>query len=261
MNLASIYLRVSTEEQEERQQEPECLEYLKKNNYELFKIYSERESAFKDESKRKEFNKMILEAKENGVKHIIVWYMSRFSRQPPEEVFKLTKSLSLIHGIEIHAVHGDLWSDLVESISKIKSMGFMGEAISDFLETIIKGMEFQRSHNESKEKSDRVKLKVVKKEGQKTKSSYGKDWGAPKKEIPYKIQLEIKRRLLEKESYRKISEEIFKKYDFKISKDKIARSKDFLLSQNTPLENCVSFINKMEENHCRKIEQLKDNEK
>ena len=137
----------------------------------------EQVSAFKDESKRDKFNLMIGRAERREFNHIVVWNMDSFSRQPEEEVLKLVKRLNLLYGVDVNAVKGDLWSELVESIGKLKTMGFMGEAISEFLEKIIRGLEFQRAYRESKNKSERVKLAVVKTNGKATESYKGNKWG------------------------------------------------------------------------------------
>lgn len=183
MEKASILCRVSTKDKSELEQEPECKDYVEKMGWNLFNVYYEKGSAYKlhfDE--RETFQQMLKEAKENNVKHFVFWNMDRYSRLPEDEVMNYTKKLSFFDDIQIHAVHGDSWSELVETISKIKSLGFVGDALSEFLEKIIKGMEHQRAHRESKVKSQRVKLKVVKSEGKPTKSIYGNKWG--KKSLP-----------------------------------------------------------------------------
>jgi len=177
MNKAIIYNRVSTTEQNPELQIKECEELCKSKGWEIIDRLQEQASAFKDESKRDKFNQMLQRAEKQEFNHIVVWNMDRFSRQPEEEVLKLVKKLNLIYGVDIVAVKGDMWSELVQSISKIKEQGFIGEAISDFLEKIIRGLEFQRAYRESKNKSERVKLAVVKKEGEKTKSYKGNKWG------------------------------------------------------------------------------------
>ncbi len=71
MEKASILLRVSTkgEEQHEELQEPECLEYVKNNNWELFKVYYEQGSAFKNEFEKREiFQELIEDAKKKKYK-------------------------------------------------------------------------------------------------------------------------------------------------------------------------------------------------
>jgi len=173
-----IYNRVSTTEQNPELQIKECVEFCKSKGWEIVgDPIQEQASAFKDESKREKFNQILKRAERREFNHIVVWNMDRFSRQPEEEVLKLVKKLNLLYGVDVNAVKGDLWSEVVQSISKIKEQGFIGEAISEFLEKIIRGLEFQRAYRESKTKSERVKLAVIKKEGQTTKSYKGKKWG------------------------------------------------------------------------------------
>jgi len=177
MNKVIIYNRVSTTEQNPELQIKECVEFCKAKGWEIIDTLQEQASAFKDESKRDKFNLMLKRAEQGEFNHIVVWNMDRFSRQPEEEVLKLVKKLNLLHGVDINAVRGDLWSELVQSIAKIKEMGFVGEAISEFLEKIIRGLEFQRAYRESKTKSERVKLAVRKEEGKTTRSYKGNKWG------------------------------------------------------------------------------------
>src|SRR3989338_1666903 len=175
---AIIYNRVSTTEQNHELQLKECAEFCKSKGWEIIgEPLQEQASAFKDESKREKFQEMLQRAERGEFKHIVVWNMDRFSRQPEEEVLKLVKKLNLIYGVDVNAVKGDLWSELVQSIAKIKEQGFIGEAISEFLEKIIRGFEFQRAYRESKTKSERVKLAVRKEEGEPTRSYKGNKWG------------------------------------------------------------------------------------
>ena len=152
---------------------------------------------------------MIKRAENQEFNHIVVWNMDRFSRQPEEEVLKLVKKLNLFYGVDINAVRGDLWSELVQSISEIRNkQGFIGEAISEFLEKIIRGLEFQRAYRESKTKSERVKLAVVKEEGKKTKSYKGNKWGR-KTIVTSRLKKEIKELQNKGESLREIQKQVF----------------------------------------------------
>jgi DNA invertase Pin-like site-specific DNA recombinase len=177
MDKAIIYNRTSTTEQNPELQLKECEELCRSKGWEIVDRLEEQSSAYKDESKREKFQELLQRAEKQEFNHIVVWNMDRFSRQPEEEVLKLVKKLNLLYGVDIIAVKGDLWSELVQSISKIKEQGFIGEAISEFLEKIIRGLEFQRAYRESKTKSERVKLAVRKQEGQTTKSYKGNKWG------------------------------------------------------------------------------------
>ncbi len=177
MNKAIIYNRVSTTEQNPELQIKECVEFCKSKGWEVVDTLQEQASAFKDESKRDKFNYMLKRAEQKEFNHIVVWNMDRFSRQPEEEVLKLVKKLNLFYNVDVNAVNGDLWSELVQGVSIIKEQGFIGEAMLEFLEKIIRGLEFQRANRESKTKSERVRLAVRKQEGKPTKSYKGKKWG------------------------------------------------------------------------------------
>ena len=177
MDKAIIYNRVSTKEQNPELQIKECEELCKSKGWEVIDRLQEEKSAFKDDSKREKFNQMLQRAQRGEFNHIVVWNMDRFSRQPEEEVLKLVQKLNLMYGVDVNSVNGDVWSELVQSISKIKEQGFIGEAISEFLEKIIRGLEFQRANRESQVKSERVKLAVRKQEGKPTRSYKGKKWG------------------------------------------------------------------------------------
>lgn len=185
MEKASIILRVSSkgDSQEESLQEPDCLDYVKKLDFNLFKVYHEKGSAYKNSFEDREVLQLaIKEAKENNVHHLIFWNMDRYSRLDPEIVLSFTKKLSIFDNLKIHAVHGDSWSEIVETVSKIKELGFIGEALGEFLDKLLKGLEHKRAHQESKTKSERILLSVRKKEGKPTKSYKGNKWG--RKSLP-----------------------------------------------------------------------------
>lgn len=177
MKRAVIYNRTSTLEQNPELQLKDCEDYCKENNFEIVNTFSEKVSAYKNEAKRLEFIKMLEFSKQNNIDYIVVWNMDRFSRQPPDEVLSLIKTLKIVHNIKVSAVKGDKWSSLINSVSNLDKDDFLGKAMYEFLETVIQGIEFQRSHQESKVKSERVKLAMVRQEGKKTKSYKGNNWG------------------------------------------------------------------------------------
>jgi DNA invertase Pin-like site-specific DNA recombinase len=207
-NKALIYNRVSTAEQNPELQIKECVEFCKSKGWEIIDILQEQASAYKDESKREKFNQMIKRAEQGEFNHIVVWNMDRFSRQPEEEVLKLVKKLNLLYGVDINSVNGDLWSELVQSISKIKEQGFIGEAISEFLEKIIRGLEFQRAYRESKTKSERVKLAVRKATGKPTTSYKGHKWGR-KSIITNRLKKEIQELQKQGLTLRQITKQVY----------------------------------------------------
>ena len=97
MDKAVRYLRVSTEEQDENNQINAIDTFCKQKEWVIVNTYRDHGiSAWKDDSKREAFNSMINDAKKGLFKHIVVFDLDRFSRQPEEDVLKLIKTLSLI---------------------------------------------------------------------------------------------------------------------------------------------------------------------
>lgn len=179
---AVVYNRTSTTEQHPELQLDDCKKYVESKGLVLDKVFTEHRSAFKDDSKRDVFNAMLDYCKLNKIEFIVVWNMDRFSRQPAEKVLEQVKLLSVMHGIKVVAVNGDLWSDVVESVGRFNDMGFIGQAIVEFLEKLIRGLEYHRAHTESLVKSDRVKLAVRHEEGR-TLSYKGNRWGRREVEV------------------------------------------------------------------------------
>jgi len=154
---AAIYLRVSTDRQDEHNQLQDCEDYCRQNNWTVTKIYRDHGiSAYKENIIRPQYEQMINDAKQKHFSHIVVWDLDRFSRQEPIEVLQLIKKLRIIYNVEVNAVHGDEWRDLIEMINSIPNMGFMGEALCDFLEKIIRGMQATQARRESEKISRRI---------------------------------------------------------------------------------------------------------
>ena len=185
---AVVYNRVSSKEQNAALQLRECQEFVASRGWVLDRVFTESASAWKDGGERPVFDEMLSYAKASGVSFVVVWNMDRFSRQPEEEVLELVRMLSVMHNIQVLAVHGDPWSDLVGAVGKLREMGFIGKALIEFLETVIRGLEFARAHRESQVKSDRVRLAVREKDGV-TVSYKGKKWG--RRALPKQTQKRI----------------------------------------------------------------------
>jgi len=172
---AVIYNRVSTSEQEPELQLGDCRKFCRERDWKVVKVFTEKASAWKDDVERPIFNSMI-EFVKGGADVIVVWRMDRFSRQPEETVLEQVRMLKLMHAVKVCAVRGDAWSELVNTIGSLEGSGFIGKALLEFLETVIRGLEHQRAFRESQVKSERVKLAVVRKGG-KTFSYKGNRWG------------------------------------------------------------------------------------
>ena len=219
MEKSVILIRTSTKEQSPELQLDECKKFNDSKGWILSKVFSKQESAYKNEEGV--WKDEIEWAINNDIRHIVVWNMDRFSRLEEEKVLDLVKMLSVMHNIKLHAVNGDAWSEIAEVIGKLNDMGFVGKALSDFLETMIRGIEFRRANRESKTKSERVKLAVRKVDGSKTKSYKGNNWG--RKSLPKSVVDKIKKLRDNGMSLREISNTVYY-YDKNGNKKLVSKS-------------------------------------
>jgi len=78
MKRIGIYVRVSTEKQEEKNQVLQLKDYCKKSNYEIYKIYADKISG--KTTSRKQFDLLFREAHQKKFDIVLVWKLDRFSR-------------------------------------------------------------------------------------------------------------------------------------------------------------------------------------
>src|SRR5438270_11651754 len=74
---ASIYLRVSTDEQTTDNQEPDCVRLAEDHGWNVVEVYREQRSAVK---KRPIFRRMMADARRGQFGFLIVWRLDRFGR-------------------------------------------------------------------------------------------------------------------------------------------------------------------------------------
>lgn len=77
---AVIYARVSTADQENSRQIAELQQYAKAMNYEIVEIYQEKISGAKLAADRPAMDAMLQAIEHKEIKHVLVWDLSRFSR-------------------------------------------------------------------------------------------------------------------------------------------------------------------------------------
>jgi DNA invertase Pin-like site-specific DNA recombinase len=77
---AVIYARVSTADQENSRQIAELQQYAKAMNYEIVEIYQEKVSGAKLAADRPAMDAMLQVIEQKEIKHVLVWDLSRFSR-------------------------------------------------------------------------------------------------------------------------------------------------------------------------------------
>ena len=155
-----IYIRTSTEEQAPENQIRYC-EKLSKGEYKLFE---DKQSAFKDKD-REGFENAKKLIKSGKIKHFIAWDLDRIyrNRKKLKQFFAFCK----LYKCQIHSFNQQ-W---LEQLNEIP------EPFNEIMHDLMLNLMGWLAEDESKKKSDRVKLAVRKKEGQPTKSYKGNKWG------------------------------------------------------------------------------------
>lgn len=156
-----IYIRTSTEDQEPKNQIKAC-EGLYDEEYELLQ---DKQSAFKDNKEREGFEKAKKLIKSGKIDKFIVWDWDRIYRNQKRLVdfFKFCE----IYKCQIHSVNQKYFDDFY------KIPAPFDEIVSNLVLNLMGWL----AEDESKKKSDRVKLAVRKGEGKVTKSYKGNKWG------------------------------------------------------------------------------------
>ena len=77
---AAIYIRVSTEEQSQNgtsltTQKKDCIEYAEKNNFEIFKVYSDEGLSGADFKNRPGLNQLLVDAGNQKFDTAIFWWV------------------------------------------------------------------------------------------------------------------------------------------------------------------------------------------
>jgi len=161
---AIIYVRTSTQQQEEQNQLPDCQDYCIKKGWEVTGIYQEQLSGYKD-IERPERNKILELVKAGDIQHVVVWAFDRWVRNRDTLVEDVTVLSN--YGVKLHSVK-EAW------LEAVNLEGALGRTLKDFLLGIIGSL----AEMDSARKSERVKL-AIRKENGVTKSYKGGKWGRP----------------------------------------------------------------------------------
>jgi DNA invertase Pin-like site-specific DNA recombinase len=156
-----IYIRTSTEEQNPQNQLRDCKTLLEKKDYE---VVEDKQSAWKEHIEREGFNNIKKEISKGKVENLIVWDLDRIyrNRQNLIEFFTFCK----LNNCRIESFRQQ-WLNKLKDIPQP-----FNEMMFDFMLQVMGWL----AEEESKKKSERVKLAVVKKNGV-TKSYKGNKWG------------------------------------------------------------------------------------
>ena len=158
-----IYIRTSTEEQHPENQIADCEKLTKEDPI----ILKEKQSAFKDKE-RPIFEDLKKSISRGEVTDLVVWDLDRIfrNRKNLTEFFEFCK----IYKCKVHSFRQQ-WLEQLNSIP---------EPFNEIMHTLMLQIMGWLAEDESRKKSDRVKLAVRKKEGNPTKSYKGNKWGRPK---------------------------------------------------------------------------------
>lgn len=175
---AIIYLRTSTKEQNPELQEKQCLEFCNRMNIEVVEIVSEQSSAYKIERIRPKWESVVERAKKEKL-DIIVWRYDRSFRNR-EEFFKFIKIMFEVYGTKVYSVTEpsilSFWDLLSKSHSENPVFNELLNGIFRALWDFMIQQAGEQAEEESKKKSERVKL-ATRKKGTKTYSYKGNKWG------------------------------------------------------------------------------------
>jgi DNA invertase Pin-like site-specific DNA recombinase len=195
MKMKAIYIRTSTLEQTPELQLRDIKVLLKSLNYNIkdMKIYSDKQSAWKDNIERKQFNELRKLIKKRKVSDIIVWDLDRIYRN--REKLKGFFIFFKVYNCKIHSYNQN-W---LEELHKI--MPPFNEIMHDMMLQIMGWI----AQDESDRKSKRIKMAVRKKEGV-TKSYKGNKWG--RKTISTQKYNRLKSILKDNLTYKQMSDEL-----------------------------------------------------
>jgi len=163
----AIYIRTSTEEQTPENQIKDCESLLNKD--EQYKLYSDQQSAFKENVERESFNKLKNQIQKNKIKKLIVWDLDRLHRNRKN-------LLSFFNYCKLHKC--DILSYRQKFLTEIQQIelptGF--EFVKDMM--INNFLQFLGwiAEDESIKKSQRIKV-TVRKKPKGTYSYKGNKWG------------------------------------------------------------------------------------
>jgi|TARA_R100000093_G_scaffold71653_1_gene48211 DNA invertase Pin-like site-specific DNA recombinase len=187
----AIYCRVSTEEQEQKNQLKGCESI---NDYGVYQLFEDKQSAWKDNKEREGFNKLKNQIKKKQIDHLIVWDLDRIYRNRKRliEFFRFCG----IYNCKIHS-YRQSWLDNLNNIPEP-----FNEIVYDMMLQLMGWM----AEDESNKKSERVK-QAVRRKKKGTYSYKGNKWG--RRAIPKQTKDRIIELYNKGTSMRKIKENAY----------------------------------------------------
>ncbi len=142
---AAIYLRVSTEEQDEENQRVACERVAQTRGWEIAEVYRDRLSGYREEVERPGYEACKEAARRGEFQHIVVWSVDRWTRQG---AYAFLQDLNLLNswGVQLHSVQESF-------LDQLNVEGELGRILRDFVAQLIA----LQAKMESSKLSDRVK--------------------------------------------------------------------------------------------------------
>lgn len=111
-----IYSRVSTGVQDTKNQSEVLIDWASQRGYEVVKIYTEEESAWRNGHQR-ELANMIVDARKRKFQAILVWALDRLSREGALAILSLVQKLS-IYGVKVLS-YQEAWTEAPGEMSEL----------------------------------------------------------------------------------------------------------------------------------------------
>lgn len=195
-----IYLRVSSEEQNPENQKKDCIALADKLKLKDCVVLLEKQSAFKDNIKREVFESIRKAIKKKEINNLIVWDLDRIyrNRQRLLDFFNFCKAFE----VKIFSARQKFLNDF-DNINMPPGFEFLVEMYrNNFLQFL-----GWIAEEESRKKSERVKLAVRKNNKGKTISYKGNLWG--RKSLSKNTIEEVLKLYKQGLSMRAISKQVF----------------------------------------------------
>ena len=113
---AALYLRVSTTEQDTTNQLLTLEDYAKRRGFEVYRIYSEAETAWKN-GHQAELAKLLDDAQRGKFQVVLVWALDRLSREGALAILSLVDRLKR-HGVRVISVQ-EPWTEAPGELADI----------------------------------------------------------------------------------------------------------------------------------------------
>lgn len=219
-----MYLRTSTTDQNPDLQYKDCEKFCEENNLEIEGWEEEQVSAYQMNKKRPKWEEVKEYAIENKC-HIVVWRYDRAFRNRKEFV-KFMRSMYEVHGIKVFSVQeqwvNTLWS-MIDNLPDIPEP--FDEVIEGLLKELWKALiqiVGSMAEDESKKRSERVKLSIKRDEHGNLVSASGKRWGKPTL-VTQRLKQEVEQLKAEGKTIRQIAKLVYV-YDKNNNKKNISKS-------------------------------------